>query len=518
MIESRARPWRSGEVAQQHQRRAVGPLEIVDHDQHRRRRRELAEQPDDGLEQPVALGLGVALLGRRELGQPPAQLRHQTRELGAMGVNVRAQLVQRRAPRRSGPAPPETAGRRPASPPGRGRRARACRSRAPAPRPRPAAASCRRPGRRPAAAAARCARRARTRDRRPAATARAPRARRRDPTIVGAARCPQLRGQRDRLRDRVWTFVAVSDRGRLRQRHLSRRRARPPCRPGAAAPGARRSRRPTGRCPSSSRSSVRKPLEHAQRLGDVALRLERLHQQDVARLAVGLGVDQRPRRALRPSRAGHLPSPARRARPPPARAAACRTARAGGCSSQTACAPGSSPRLAMLSGTCASAQARRGSPACSAASARSTCDRRRLDVDPRRLGQLEHQLVATDEDRLARAPSAAATAASAAPRPAICGALLGPQRADQLLATDRAVPVEHQVGEQQRHLLAAQRTDEFDAVDLDGQPATELDPMSLACSRLRWQRFGNVSPTAVRKLSEPWSPGPHGTTSKWPSE
>ena len=46
--------------------------------------------------------------------------------------------------------------------------------------------------------------------------------------------------------------------------------------------------------PSSSRSKRAQPVEDAQTLGDVALGGERLHQQHVARLAILLGLDQRP--------------------------------------------------------------------------------------------------------------------------------------------------------------------------------------------------------------------------------
>ena len=49
----------AGQVAQEQERRPVRPLEVVEHEQHGRRARELGEQPHHRLEQPVALGLGL---------------------------------------------------------------------------------------------------------------------------------------------------------------------------------------------------------------------------------------------------------------------------------------------------------------------------------------------------------------------------------------------------------------------------------------------------------------------------
>ena len=91
-----ARPRRASQVTQQHQRRTVGPVQVVDHDQHRARVRQVAEQSDDGFEQPVALRLGVPLVGRPQLREPPTQHRDQPCELGAVLPHGRAQLVERR--------------------------------------------------------------------------------------------------------------------------------------------------------------------------------------------------------------------------------------------------------------------------------------------------------------------------------------------------------------------------------------------------------------------------------------
>jgi hypothetical protein len=43
-----------------------------------------------------------------------------------------------------------------------------------------------------------------------------------------------------------------------------------------------------------------------------------------------------------------------------------------------------------------------------------------------------------------------------------------------------AVPVERQIGEQQRDLLAPEALRELDAVDLHGQPSAKLNPGSVA--------------------------------------
>ena len=85
------------QVAQEQQRRAVGPLQVVEHDQHRHRRRDLGQQPGHRLEQPVAVGLGVAGIGRGQLGHAAAQLGDEPAQLGAVLPGDDAQLLQRRA-------------------------------------------------------------------------------------------------------------------------------------------------------------------------------------------------------------------------------------------------------------------------------------------------------------------------------------------------------------------------------------------------------------------------------------
>ena len=85
----------ASEMAQQQQRRPVGPLEVVEHEQHRRRPRELDEQPHHRLEQPVALGLGLVLWRWRKIGGAPAQLGDQPRELRPVLARARPQVGER---------------------------------------------------------------------------------------------------------------------------------------------------------------------------------------------------------------------------------------------------------------------------------------------------------------------------------------------------------------------------------------------------------------------------------------
>ena len=97
-----SRVRRPRQVAQQQQRRPVGPLDVVEHEQHRRRAGQLGQEPDDRLEQAVALGLRLVLRRRRKIGRAAPQLRDQPRELGAVLARVRPQVGQRRV---QGPVP-----------------------------------------------------------------------------------------------------------------------------------------------------------------------------------------------------------------------------------------------------------------------------------------------------------------------------------------------------------------------------------------------------------------------------
>src|SRR5205807_9600941 len=66
--------------------------------------------------------------------------------------------------------------------------------------------------------------------------------------------------------------------------------------------------------------------------------------------------------------------------------------------------------------------------------------------------------------------------------------------------------VEHQIGEQQRDLPAAEPLDQLHALDLHGQPSTELDPSHFKRALGLWQRSGNVSTTSKLHLPDQWTP------------
>jgi hypothetical protein len=75
-------------VAQQRERRPVGPLQVVEEQDERRRGAELGEQADHGRVQQPALRLGIGLRGRLDVGYAAGQRRHQPRELAAVALGV----------------------------------------------------------------------------------------------------------------------------------------------------------------------------------------------------------------------------------------------------------------------------------------------------------------------------------------------------------------------------------------------------------------------------------------------
>ena len=369
-------------MAQQQQGRAVGPVQVVEHDQHRHRR---ATGPRAARPPPRTAGSarspGSPGSAGGKLGQAAAQLGQQAGQLGAVLARGGAQLQRRRARARSGRAPRGTAGRAPASPPGRARPAPACRRRArrlatsassrvlPDARRRRAAAGPARalhgvgsaiPPDRPASARARPA----PRRGRPAARPRARAARR-------AARC-------------AWAPAGSA-------RHGGRGGAG---RDAAAARG-RRSPRATAPCRARRAAACAAGRTRAAPSATLPCGCERLHQQHVARLAIGLGLDQGCGRRARTEPSCVPPRPQAGAadhlerlqpevvelapRGPPAMAPG---------------RPGSRPaagdverHLGQRPGAAGVAALQRlpGPPDLVAG---------RLDVDPGRLGQLEHELVA----------------------------------------------------------------------------------------------------------------------------
>jgi hypothetical protein len=275
-------------VAEQQQRRAVGPLEVVEHEQHRRRTRQVGEQPDDRLEQPVALGLGLVLRWRRKVRDAPAQLGNQPRELGSVLARVRAEIGDQRVQR----PVPQRLEERLVGNHGLARRASREHDRAGvvySPRQLARQRRLADPGvpreqhypatgsvglRSPTGATAATTTREIPKllefgkllpapDQRPL------------PAVA------ELRRERNRRQALIGTLPRVVPAGLGPQQPLVR--------------GNRLGRRVRPELVAEQRPQ---PVEHAQRLGDVAARGERLHQQDVARLAVRLSFDQRPRRAF----------------------------------------------------------------------------------------------------------------------------------------------------------------------------------------------------------------------------
>ena len=267
---------------------------------------------------------------------------------------------------------------------------------------------------------------------------------------------------------------------------LDERRS-PPARPaaatGAAAAGAASSRSSRS-CSATSAGPGRRPellaqqhadvLVDAQRLGDVAARAQHLHQRRARGLAERRRLDRGARRALGLGllRAAHRRAP--RPRAPRAPPAAGRRARRG--------ARRSTPPRAR-----AAARARRSpaAPRCR----RTPPPRRRPPAPPA-------------PPRRPRAPTSQSTQASpgqdqcSSPRPdqpavaerlaqprqrrgervaALGRPALRPQRLDELVAADRPVAVEHEVGEQQPALPPAQRAFDPPSLDLDRELSTELD-------------------------------------------
>ncbi len=96
---------RTQEVAEQHERRLVGPVDVVEHQHDRLGGRHLGEQIHHRVEQLVALGVGVGAHRLREAGHPRRDLRHDADELAAECADLRAQPVGRSRPGRSDAAP-----------------------------------------------------------------------------------------------------------------------------------------------------------------------------------------------------------------------------------------------------------------------------------------------------------------------------------------------------------------------------------------------------------------------------
>ena len=87
------------QVAQQQQRRGVGPVPVLEHEQHRPSAGDAGEQVGHGRVQPVALGVRIGLDRGRQLADPGRQVGEQARELAAAGAERRPQLGRLGDPR-----------------------------------------------------------------------------------------------------------------------------------------------------------------------------------------------------------------------------------------------------------------------------------------------------------------------------------------------------------------------------------------------------------------------------------
>ena len=210
----------------------------------------------------------------------------------------------------------------------------------------------------------------------------------------------------------------------------------------------------------------------AQRLGDVAARRQQLHQHRVARLAVGLALDQRPRRALRGGQLAR-PEPQRRARQrlervgvqPVDRRALLVDPAAGELGQQR---PLEQRQRGLGAGRPRAAGRRRRAPP----------RRRRPPRGPPRrrasVGQREPQVrAALDRVRSERAPQPGQQRGQ--PRVGRAGRVLVPDHVDELVPPHRPLAVEREVGEQQPPLAARQVFLDPAPVDLDGEGAAQLN-------------------------------------------
>ncbi len=344
--------------------------------------RDLGQQPDDRLEQPVALGLGLARDRRRQLRHAPAQLRDRaararirtpapSRAAAENGTfsDVVAQRLEERL------VGHERLLRRAA---GEHERAGLVRAGGRSP---PPAASCRSPGRRSAAPRGRWC----------------------------PARAPGLRLARSHR-----SSSSISSRSRPTNGAPARSAAPPAARSTAAALAPVRPPR-ADRAPGPQQALVRchrlrrrrrpellaqqrpQPLEHPQPLGDVALRPRAPPSAARSPTRGRARVDQAPggpldrgqlasRRGVRPAR--------------PITSSACSrmssSSRRRG-SSQLACDPGQQPAAGDIERNLRQRPGTACVPAVERLLGALDLERRRLEVDPDRRGQVEHQLVATEQ-------------------------------------------------------------------------------------------------------------------------
>jgi hypothetical protein len=80
-------------LPKRHQGRVVGPVQIVKDEHQGPGLRGAAQQVRERAEQQVALGLGVASAWRGQVGDPPAEQRHDPIELSAVTREMRVQDI-----------------------------------------------------------------------------------------------------------------------------------------------------------------------------------------------------------------------------------------------------------------------------------------------------------------------------------------------------------------------------------------------------------------------------------------
>ncbi len=80
------------EMAQEQERRCVGPVRVLEHEQGRTLPRDAGEQVGHGAVQAVALGVRVGVDGRRQLAEPRAEVGQEPDQLAARGARRLAQL------------------------------------------------------------------------------------------------------------------------------------------------------------------------------------------------------------------------------------------------------------------------------------------------------------------------------------------------------------------------------------------------------------------------------------------
>ena len=87
-------PGAARQVAEKQERRGVGPVPVLDHEQHRALAADSREQVGDRRVQPVALGVRIGLDRGRQIADPGRQVGEEARELAASGAE-RARAARR---------------------------------------------------------------------------------------------------------------------------------------------------------------------------------------------------------------------------------------------------------------------------------------------------------------------------------------------------------------------------------------------------------------------------------------